>query len=181
MLKLEEYLKQGSLFNTLFTMDSLEGININDIPKMDMMLSMNHGQRTVYDAIGTKTINEVAEMLSLLNRDKWKKSILLESNNDDIGMINTRKLTETIIENESRTNNRDNINKVSAYNSDEMINNDGSNSISNEGLDNTKTRTITDGIYDINNAYKNLSSMSKNNIMEMIIKDVSNFMTLSIY
>lgn len=181
MLKLEEYLKQGSIFNTLFTMDSLEGIHIVDIPKMDMMLSLNHGQKTVYDAIGTKTIDEVAQMLSLLNKDKWKKSILLESNNDDIGMVNTRKLTETIIENESRTNNRDSINKVSAFNSDEMINNDGSNSISNEGLDNTKTRTITDGIYDINNAYKNLSSMSKNNIMEMIIKDVSNFMTLSIY
>lgn len=181
MLKLEEYLKQGSLFNTLFTMNSLEGMNEGDIPKMDMMLSMNHGQKTVYDAIGTKTIDEVAQMLSLLNKDKWKKSILLELNNDDLGMVNTRKLTETIIENESRTNNRDNINKVSAFNSDEMINNDGSNSISNEGMDNTKTRTITDGIYDINNAYKNLSSMSKNNIMEMIIKDVSNFMTLSIY
>lgn len=181
MLKLEEYLKQGDLFNILHTMGSLEGIDVVDVPKMDMMLSLNHGQKTVYEGIGLKTINEVAQMLSLLNKDKWKKSILLESNIDDIGMVNTRKLTETIIENESRINNRDNINKVSAYNSDEMINNDGSNSISNEGLDSTKTRTITDGVYDINNAYKNLSSMSKNNIMEMIIKDVSNFMTLSIY
>lgn len=181
MLKLKDYLLQGSLFGELHSMGSLGNINALDMPTMDLLLTTGFGQRTVFENLADKTINEVATMLSLLNKDKWLKAVLIESENENIGMVNTRKLTETTTENESRTNNRDDINKVSAFNSDEMINNDGLNSISNEGMDNTKTRTLTDGIYDIKNAYNNLSLMGKNNIMNMIIKDVSSFMTLSIY
>lgn len=181
MVNLKDYLLQGNIFTEMKSLEPFSFLDGDNDYKLDLLINMNYGKRNLYSEIAGKTLKEVAQMIIFLNKDKWNNAILVASSDNEIGLNDVRKVTENIVTNENRTNNRDDVNKVSAYNSDELINNDGMNSVSNEDMDNTKNRTLTDGKYNLSTAYENLSLLSKNNIMEMVVKDTVEFMTLSIY
>ncbi len=177
MTKLNEFMLQGSLFTEINNI-----VSIPFIPSvMDNLLVVRYGDKTMFSKLLLTPLNEVAKMIVALHGESWDQLIELQAVNFEVGASQTHKITETIVDTETRTNTRDDLNKVSAANSDELINNDGMTSTSNDGLNGEKIRTVTDSIIDINTAYENLSLSSKNRIIDLILKDVSNFLSLSIY
>ena len=181
MIKLSNFLEQGNIFAEIWAIQAFPFLNGNNVNTVNNLLKLGYGEKTVFSKLEIIPLNEIAEMLVLKYGDGWNDLVKVQAVTFEVGATSTRKVVETINENETRNNTRDDVNKVSAFNSDDMINNDGVNSISNDALNNDKTRTLTDSNIDINTAFNNLSLSSKNRIIDLILKDTSQFLSLSIY
>ena len=180
-MNLAEYLGQTNIFTELMEVGSNPIFNIENNQNMNMLLKLNHGDKVVFDKFNTISIKEVAQMLMLQHGKNWQRVIDVSVNGLNIGASSVHTVTETTTETESRINSREDLNKVSAYNSDELVTNDGTNSNNNENVNGDKTRILTDEVSDYATQFNNLSLSIKNNIIDIVITDVSNFLTLSIY
>lgn len=179
--RLTDLLKTGSLWGAIQQIESFPFVVENSPQGMDLMLDNLYGQRVLFSAVINKPLEDVAKMIVMLNGSKWKKLIEIDLFDFDNHGGNVRKLTETITENQTRTNTRDDLNKVSAFNDDTLVVNDGVTSTGNEGVDNSKIRTLSDGNYSLNSAYYSLNLSTKNHIITLVMQDVASFMTKSIY
>lgn len=178
MIKLSEFLKQGSLFNELETIKPMPFLSVDDNAVLDSLLILKYGERTVYSKLLTTPFPDIAKMLVKTHGDYWDG--LLKIDGDELPS-SRRTLTETITTNENRNNTRDDKNVVAAFNSDDLITNDGTLVVGVDDLTGNKTRTLTDENTSLNSAYYHLSLQQKNNIMNVVLMDVANFITLSIY
>lgn len=145
---------------------------------MDRLLMLNYGDQLVYRKLIPFTANQICEMVVKQHSHKWEKLVSIDESNLSSGK---RILTETTTTNENRNNSRDNKNLISAYNDDSLIVNDGSLSTDSDDLTGSKIRTLTDENQSLKSAYYNLSLSDKNNIINIVLKDVASFITLSIY
>lgn len=179
MIKLSDFLNQSSLFTAINIIQPMPFSD--DSLLMDKMLIINDGEKLVYSKLATIPIDDLAKILVLQFGEQWKQIILVNGLDFSVGTRNGRELVETITDTKTRDNTSGNINKVSAYNTDELITNDGSDSTGSENETGTRTRTLTDSTGDIYTAYKHLNMQSKNNIIQIVLSDVGRYLTLSIY
>lgn len=180
MMTLNEFILVDGVFDHIHTFKpDLPFLGDGQNEVMDRLLMLNYGDRLVYRKLIPFPANQICEMLVKQHGHKWDALI-------EIGELNrladsTRTITETTTNNEIRNNTRDDKNLISAYNDDALIINDGSLSTANDDLKGNGTRTMTDETINLKNAYNNLSLSDKNNIMNVVLKDVASFITLSIY
>lgn len=146
---------------------------------MDRLLMIEYGDRLVYRKLIPFPAKQICEMLVKQHGHKWDALLEIAALNQLADR--TRTITETTTNNETRSNTRDDKNLISAYNDDALIVNDGKLSTGADDLTGTETRTMTDETINFKNAYNNLSLSEKNNIMNVVLKDVASFITLSIY
>lgn len=182
MATLKQFLGTTNIYSEISRMNNqVPWDDFFDEPSLQGMLLINHGNKEVYEGFNGLPMRTIATMIITKHMFNWQQLKKVIPTTIDISKGEGRKITETITENETRDNTSDNVNKVSAYNSDSLITNDGSNSNGNETVTSSKTRTLTDSKTDLNLAFNHLLLMEKNNIMNIVIKDVSDFLTLSIY
>lgn len=180
MMTLNEFILVDGVFDHIHTFKpDLPFLGDGQNEVMDRLLMLNYGDRLVYRKLIPFPANQICEMLVKQHGHKWDALI-------EIGELNkladsTRTITETTTNNETRNNTRDDKNLISAYNDDALIVNDGSLSTAADDLIGNGTRTMTDETINLKNAYNNLSLSDKNNIMNVVLKDVASFITLSIY
>lgn len=179
MIKLHEFMVQGGLFSLINGIKPMPFLDDGQAVVMDRMLILQYGDRSMFTKMVTVSLPEIAKMVTMLNGDKWDAVVLLDDTDQTAKSLRT--ITETTINNENRTNARDDKNVVSAFNDDELVVNDGTLSNGVDNLNGTVTRTLTDGTTDLKTAYNNLSLSQKNNIMNVVIKDVADLITLNIY
>lgn len=178
-MKLGEFLYQGDLLNKVNDYKQLPFLFGNQSRVMEQLLIIRYGNRVMFDEMVLIPIADVAQMVVMLNGDKWDSIILLDSK--DQTAKTERVITETTENVENRNNTRDNKNLISAYNDDVLIVNDGDLSNGTDELNGTQTRTLTDSTTDLKTAYNNLSLSDKNNIMNVVLKDIADLLTLNIY
>ena len=180
MMTLNELILVDGVFNHIHTLKpDLPFLGDGQNEVMDRLLMLNYGDRLVYRKLIPYPASQICEMLVKQHGHKWNALV-------EVGELNklankTRTITETTTNNETRNNTRDDKNLVSAYNDDTLITNDGSLSVGSDDLTGTETRTMTDETIYLNSVYNNLSLSDKNNIMNVVLKDVASFITLSIY
>ena len=180
-INLESLLKSGSLWGAIQSIEDFPFFADNDPLKLDMLQVNQYGDRSVFNKMATKTIDEIADSIVLTHRNSWAKLIELNSLDINLGSTGTKKITENIDDDETRTNLKNDLNKVSAYNTDQLIVNDGMSSDSNDTLKGSKKRILTEENLNLDIAYTNLSLIQKHNIINIVLKDVSNYLTLDIY
>lgn len=173
------YMAQGSIWGGVIALGALPFPGT--APELDSMLESDYGDRFMFSKMVTKPVSEVAANIVAIYMDKWKKLVEVTSLDFNIGSGATKKTTENIAKTEERTNTRDDVNKVSAYNSDEMINNDGATSNGSDDLTGDTNRVLTEENINLVNAFNNLSLLDKSNILKAVNKDVSTYLTLSVY
>ena len=180
MMTLNDFILIDGIFNHIHTLKpDLPFLGDGQNEVMDRLLILNYGDRLVYRKLITYPANQICEMLVKQHSHKWVALLELESLNKLADR--SRTITETTTNNETRNNTRDDKNLISAYNDDSLIINDGSLSVGSDDLTGTETRTMTDSTIDLKNVYNNLSLSDKNNIMNIVLKDVASFITVSIY
>ena len=180
MMTLNEFILVDGVFDHIHSVKpDLPFLGDGQNEVMDRLLMLNYGDRLVYRKLIPYPVSQICEMLVKQHGHKWDALIEIDALNKLAGR--TRTVTETTTNNETRNNTRDDKNLVSAYNDETLITNDGSLSVGSDDLTGTETRTMTDETIDLKNAYNNLSLSDKNNIMNIVIKDVASFITLSIY
>lgn len=179
MINLSVFMLQGSLFTAINNIEPMPFANKSLL--MDKMLVINDGDKLVYNKLVGFTVDELAEMILLKYGEHWKQVILVNGLDFSVGTRDGREMVETITDTRTRENTNANLNKVSAYDSDDLVTNDGTDSTGNENESGTRTRTVIDSTGDIYTAYKHLSMQAKNNIIEIVLGDVGEYLTLSIY
>ena len=180
MMTLNEFILIDGVFNHIHTLKpDLPFLGGGQNELMDRLLVLNYGDQLIYRKLIPFTAKQICEMVVKQHSHKWVALLELEKLNKLANK--TRTITETTTNNETRNNTRDDKNLISAYNDDTLITNDGLLSIGSDDLTGTEKRTMTDETIDLKNAYNNLSLSDKNNIMNIVLKDVASFITLSIY
>ena len=141
----------------------------------------NFGEREVIPKVETMPLPRLVRLITNQFYTAWERMELVEltANANIAGAVDAT--TETTTNEETKANTRDDVNKVSAYNSDILMTNDGSNSVGSENLSGEKTRVVSRQNKSLETSFKNLDILKKNAIIQSVTRDVANFVTLSIY
>lgn len=179
-MKLNEYLSNDNLIALLLA-SGVTFIEPEKVNTMNTLLIVNYGERVLYDKFELITVPEISDMIALVHSVHWQDLITLKASEVNPIYSSSNTLTETVTETGNTVNTNENVNKLSADNDDELIVNDGSSSNANENKQGERTRILTDNKTDFNNVYNNLSLSAKNNIINIVLKDIADFLTLTIY
>ena len=178
---LNVFLNQGNLWGLVLSLapDTVKDIATAD--KLKVSSIIKYGDKTVFDKVLFLSDEELASDIVLTHGDKWNSLITAELDKLDITMLDGRMTKEVITYTNTKTGSVDNENKVSAFNSDVLVTSDGTHSNNTDTDDGTKTRTLSDGNVGLNNLLNNLSLLQQTNIINVVINDVVNHITLSVY
>lgn len=181
MIKLNDFVLVGSVFGSIKSKINMPFFDDMPTAVLDNLLVTKYGERTLFPKLAGQPLDDLTDMILFTYSNKWQKLVTLDASGYDVAASKINTVTETVDNSENRVNVKDDINKVTAYNSLDLINNDGSESNSTDTMTGTTTRTVTDSTIDLTTAFNNLSLAEKNNIMNIVLYDVADFLTLSIY
>ena len=179
---LSEYMENNDLWGEIATeVPALVFIRSIGAASLNSAMVYNFGEREVLPKAEVMKISRLARLIANQFRTTWERMELVEltANANIAGAVDAT--TETTTNKETKANTKDDVNKVSAYNSDILMTNDGSNSVGSEALSGEKTRVVSRQNKSLETSFKNLDILKKNAIIQSVTRDVANFVTMSIY
>ena len=178
-INLEHFLENESIFTRIQSLSPYPFFDKMTPLDMDKHLIMFYGERIVFNKIIGFDLDTIASLIVGVNGDKWENLIL--ANSLDILSGAERTVNENNSSNVINTGANTRTHKISSFNDPALIE-DSADVDSNTGtVDNTGTRLLTEKTKSMQTAYNNLQLYKKLNIIETVIKDVSNYLTLDIY
>jgi len=175
---LKEFLENESLFEKINQIESFPFL-VDNVSIMDLILITNYGSKKVFSAFEGNSIQTIAEMLVLNFKPSWENYVKIELLT--VNPNNRREVTETTNQTETRLNSKTDVNKISAYNSEDLINDGGMNTDGTDDLDGETVRTLVDEQINQKQSYELLSNSGKNSIIKSVMTDISSYLTLDIY
>jgi len=172
-----EYLESNDLFEAIGSVKSFAFISSYS----NESLSYAYGERTLSSKIESMEIATVANLIVSRFGDKWDKILNLVSDDFKIGSTENSIIQTEITKQKDTTGASTQINTVSGYNSDSLIDDSGTNSNNTNGE--TTTGTEKTNNYKTSNKalFDNLNYIDKTNIIAVVQKDIANYLTLNIY
>ncbi len=180
-MKLGDYLEGVSIFGLMDSINPLPFVTGTQyqIANLDLRLKVLYGDRPLFSSFENLEPEIVANLLVLDFSEKWEKLIGVLAQTDNVNP--RREITETITSGETRTNTSNTLGKVSGFNSDDLLINDGTEVEGLDVSDGERIRTLTDAQINLEQSFKLLNVVDKNSILQTVMADVSNYLTLSIY
>lgn len=176
-MTLKELVETQSIFSAVNARQSFEFIDNPD--DLDFMLKSLYGERNVFSPYISASVEDLAMVIVNENSEAWDAYVKMAVLTDNVD--SRREVTETTNETEDRTSTKNDVNKVAAFNASELIDNDGSDSNSTDGMVGDTTRTLTESNINVSNSFKLLNDLTKRSIITKVLKDVSNTITLPLY
>ena len=177
-IKLKDYMEGGDLWGEVRAIKPYPFIEtIEDAQRMNKLTVFKHGSRPMFF---TGDIKFLAELLVTEFDRQWTNLLTAEAASD-VTAVKKETTTDTTVATEQKTNSRTDTNKVSAFDSADLLTNDGSDSQGSEDVAGNKTRNYEKVVSSVSDVYKNLDVMKKNDIISTVINDVVGFSTLSIF
>lgn len=179
---LSEYMENNDLWGEIATaVPQLRFIRSIGAGNLNIAQVYNFGERQVLPKVEALTLPRLVSLIVNQFYTAWDRMELVEStaNANLAGAVDAT--TETTTNEETKASTKDDVNKVSAYNSDTLMTNDGSNSVGSEELSGEKTRVVSRQNKSLETSFKNLDILKKNAIIQSVTRDVANFVTMSIY
>lgn len=176
-MTLSEYLDGFNIFSYLATRHP--ELPIPKPTGMDFMLVTGYGQREMFTSIIGANKNHVCDALAAKYGERWEALIRRQA---QLQNVNTRReLTETKDLAQDTTRTGSSTDKVSAFNSPNLVDNTGNTSDETGGLTEKETRTLIDEKIDVKSALSLLHIPVQDTIISTVVSDVSSFLTLSTY
>ncbi|MCS5736573.1 hypothetical protein, partial [Herbiconiux daphne] len=91
------------------------------------------------------------------------------------------KITESISDQGNELTTGEIVTKVTAFNSDTFIDDKAVDNHNNVDTVNDRFRTMTDEVFSIKTAFDNLSLLQKTNIINAVVLDTVNYLTVTVY
>ena len=180
-LKLEQYLEGGSIWGSIQALSPYPFFDDYSPEQLDKQTILFYGEREVFRKFHELTIEEAAALVYVAMNKKWENLLSMEELPFNLGASVTNKKTETTNTTENSLKESENLNKVSAFNTEDLINDGGSNLSETGEKEGTATKTTTDDKISFEAAYANLTLAEKISIINTVTSDVAQFLTLSIY
>jgi hypothetical protein len=178
-ISLDQFLENESIFTRVQTLSPYPFFDTMQALDMDKHLSIKYGERIVYSKIINLDLDTIARLIIGVNGDKWENLIL--ANNLDILNGSERTVNESNSSNVINTGANTRTHKVSGFNDPVLIEDSADVDSSTGTVDNTGNKLLTEKTRSLMTAYNNLQLQTKLNIIETVVKDVSNYLTLDIY
>lgn len=176
----DEWIEDNTLFDEILNLIDDDDLNEIDTRNMDMVFSLLYGDRKVIHKLHKYDVTDVSEMLVTLYGKKWTDTYDLLYNEVVKGQSSNVIVSDKGKVQSKRTIDRDNENNVSAYNDESYSPQSESAEITTDDnltdTDNSKT-TETKSLW----AVQQQLWLLRNDIIDIIIDDVQNFITVKIY
>lgn len=178
---LKEYLEdKPSIF------EMIDGTNVfpfilDDTTLLDNLLILLAGEKTVRKSIVDMPFDMVVNVIIHDFKDSWATLAELSVK------VNKSLADEVILRQGTgsgttdQTNSINNINKVSSFNADELLNDTGSEQDGLTNVTNSNTNESVEEKYTLANMFNNLETSQKFKLHRKIIKDIVDSITLSVY
>lgn len=174
-LTIDDYLDGQDIFSEIDLLGMFPFIDENT----GNLFSTQFGNMPLYSRLENQNVHSVAIMIVAKYGDKWKR--IMEAKGLDFGAERTRIVNESRNKDESTTSNTVGKNKVSAYNSESLIDDTGNESDETGTLTNTAGREMTDSTITVQGVYDSLTLADKLHIINVALNDVASFMKLDVY
>lgn len=186
-MKVSEKFTDVNLFEKIDNIHPLPFISLFPVDKLNLLYLNTHGDRTLNKTGRNLTVEEIAQILVGLYAEKWEKiynKILV-----DFPILESyiETVTETTNENGNTSNEttETNVDKVSAYNDNDFVNDEQStntNSMTSTN-ENTIAKTTEKSVKEnvVNNLENALNYLQNHEIYCIIFADVNNTVTLNIF
>ena len=178
---LKSWLAGGSIFTAIQTANNYPFFAKTPPTELDQMLSIMYGNRIMSSAFIGFDIDIAGKFISKLYGEKWLSLINFNSTPIDIG---AKEVTKTVGRENTvgtKVDVSSSENKVSAFNSDILITDSGVNSTLDENTTKGVNKDATVSTIDWETAFNNLSTVERTNILSVVLKDVSTYLTVSVY
>ena len=187
LVNLKTWLAGGSIFTAIRKYSNYPFFIEVSPTELDQMLAIMYGNRIVASSFievnSTLAARSLAaRSVSLLYGKKWLA--LTSFNNANTIDIGAREVTKTV-GSENTVGTKVDVstseNKISAFNSDVLITDSGSDNTLDENTTRGVNSVETVSVIDWQTAYNNLSLAERTNIISVVLKDVATFLTVSVY
>ena len=181
-VSLKQYLGTQNIFEiikSLYTLPFIEGKGKTE--DLNNMLLINYGQRGLFSGFKDITVANSAKYIITIYADKWDKLIISAAGITNLAANNSRKIKGTVSEMGKGNTKSETENKVSAFNSDTLVTDGGASSTSDNTTTRDTDRESTDETFNLKSLFDNLPLVERTNIINIVLKDVSNYLTVSIY
>ena len=181
LVNLKTWLAGGSIFTAIQTAEKFPFFADNHPAELDQMLSLTYGQRLVTSAFNNFDINVAGKFIAKLYGEKWKSLIEFNVSPPDLGAKSITKTTGSQNTVGTKKDVSNSENKVSAFNSDTLITDTGAHNQLDENITQDIKRDSSVSVIDWQTAFNNLSLSERTNIISVVLKDVANYLTVSVY
>lgn len=166
---------KGNLFTELHSLN--DEFNF-ETERMNRLFLVRYGERTLQNPLDEWTVQQIADLLAFEFGDKWD---LLISELQGLALGKSVKVTQATDKTENRKGVNDTVNSVTAFDSDELLKNDGSNTVNTDDLKGLENKTVLTEYKDFESANKALFIKAENNIIDIVLQDVAKFISLDIF
>ena len=181
LINLKTWLVGGSIFTAIQTAENFPFFSDTPPAELDQMLSITYGNRMVASAFNNFDINTAGKFITKLYGEKWNALIQFNISPPDLGAKSTTKTTgnQNTVGTKNGVSNTEN--KISAFNSDDLITDTGAHNALDENITQDITRGSSVSVIDWQTAFNNLSLSERTNIISVVLKDVATHLTVSVY
>lgn len=181
LVNLKTWLAGGSIFTAIQTIKNFPFFAGDAATDLDYMITLNYGQRQLFSAFIDVPVDTVAKHIVKLYGDKWDALISFSESGVNIGASSSIKTTGKQKTTGFKNDNTDVTNKVSAFNSDDLLVDTGSTTVADENTTQDVDRDSLVETFNIQTAFNNLALAEKTNIISVVLKDVATYLTVSVY
>ena len=179
-MRLNEFLTEN-IFELINESGGLDFVPPENLGTMGSLLRFKYGSKPIDNSIANVTMQQLADMVVMLYKQLW----IIESGLYDVVVEGSGGQVIKVTENTDKVSERVSggltTDKVSGFNSDEMVDDTGSEKSENEDLTETGNKVVTRVINNPIESFNLLENHIKNSIIGQIVDDVGSFLTLKIY
>jgi len=181
-LILSDFLEgKENLFNVINTKTTLPFLKENDTETILLSYKLEHGNLKVPEKIENLTIPELSDIIILNYEDKWDKQYKILSEEIVLGVDRKTKTDITGTDDTNKKTKTDKTNKISAYNSNELITDDGSDSNSTDDTNTNTTKNSEKTEKSFEGMKEQLKLFDYSFLKNHVFRDVNHILTLQIY
>lgn len=148
---------------------------------INYILITEHGRKVIHEPFESLAGLEVAQFVNMRYNNKWIKIDEYLKNDFDIGVVNSKDITENFDGTISINQTGQVTNKESTFNTDEFVNKDNQdNELQNENV-NVNTRDRQEKYKSYYTANKQIQNLNNESLAEIIVNDIVNELCLKIY
>lgn len=176
-----EWIKNQSLFTEINNIRPFPFITEQGTEDLDLLYLSKYGSKPVPLSVEHLTVLQAAKIIVISYGDNWTNKYNLLKDKILLGVDNKKVDSETTTDNTNKAVTTNSDNKISAYNDEEMVNNNSS--IDSVNDDTTKEHNVNKETTNTSlTAVKTqLELFNSSFIIDVVCRDISKVLSLSIY
>ena len=178
---LRSYLADTNIFDSIKAIENfpfLEGESSDDL---NMMLKINYGQKIMFSGVADLSVADAAKYIVKNYSDSWNKLLVALDSDFNIAANVVKVTSGKGNSSGTKTDDRNSKHNVAAFNSDELLPDSGDTENNVETSSNETTNTGKEENLSLKSLFDNLPLIERTNIINIVLKDVSNYLTISVY